>query len=302
MVYTMVTPLVARLVNMCNLKNQLLRHLHISQKALVFHEVDPKSGYPHISDYKEEKLNPLQRIYKGYFQFIEECKKLGEEIKDSLHVDPTLLVYPEEVDVQWKFNGDPKILDKWIVTCDSDYNHGFSKATLELSSTGAGVFSGRLDTRVPKDGILNLAGFCNIRSVVPRGPFKIVKPFQWFRYTHLILRVRGDGRSYMIYLHLKNEYDIMWADLHGFPLYTRGGPYWQYVKIPFSKFFLTNRGRIQDSQAPIRLWEVLSIGITATGIPGPFNLEIDYIGVQQDPKHREEFAYEMYKPPHPYYI
>ncbi|XP_015120102.1 complex I intermediate-associated protein 30, mitochondrial [Diachasma alloeum] len=299
----MMNPLTNRLVNtskfMCKSN---WRRVHTSRKLAVFYEPDRKSGFPNISDYKEEKLNPFQRIYRGYFQFIEECGKLKEEIKNSLQLDPPIVKFPGEVDVQWKFNGDPKILDKWVVTCDSDYNHGYSKATVSLSPTGAGVFSGIIDTRVPQDGKLQRAGFCNLRSVIQRGPFKIEKPYQWFSYTHLILRVRGDGHSYMINLHLKNDFDVTWADLHSFPLYTRGGPYWQYVKIPFSKFYLGNRGKIQDSQLPLRLWEVMSISFTAAGISGPFKLEIDYIGVENDPKHYEQFAYEMYKPPHPYYI
>lgn len=71
------------------------------------------------------------------------------------------------------------------------------------------------------------------------------------------------------------------------------------LQIPFSKFFLASKGRVQDRQNPIALNHVTGIGFTAgvrgANAPGRFSLEIDYIGLEFDPKHNEEFAYEMYK-------
>jgi NADH dehydrogenase [ubiquinone] 1 alpha subcomplex assembly factor 1 len=40
------------------------------------------------------------------------------------------------------------------------------------------------------------------------------------------------------------------------------------------------------------------MGISAGDkINGPFHLEIDYIGLEFDPSHKESFAYEMYRMP-----
>ncbi|KAM6202761.1 complex I intermediate-associated protein 30, mitochondrial isoform 1-T1 [Rhynchocyon petersi] len=64
-------------------------------------------------------------------------------------------------------------------------------------------------------------------------------------------------------------------------------------KIPFSKFFFSNQGRIRDAQFQLLLDKISSIGFTlADKVDGPFFLEIDFIGVFTDPAHTEEFAYE----------
>ncbi|KAG8560457.1 hypothetical protein GDO81_014988, partial [Engystomops pustulosus] len=66
--------------------------------------------------------------------------------------------------------------------------------------------------------------------------------------------------------------------------------------IPLSKFFLTSRGRIQDGQYPLMPDKITTLGFTlADRADGPFQLEIDFIGLCKDPAHTEEFAYEMYK-------
>lgn len=52
---------------------------------------------------------------------------------------------------------------------------------------------------------------------------------------------------------------------------------------------------MQDRQDPLPIDGVNSIGISVVDQNnGPFQLELDYIGVVYDPSHSEEFAYEMY--------
>lgn len=171
----------------------------------------------------------------------------------------------------------------------------YSPSRLEMSPTGTGIFSGILNTRLPKDGKIKYAGYCNIVTIPKYKSFKRQIYHDWTPYTHLILRVRGDGRSYAINLNTCGMFDLTWNDMYQYVLYTRGGPYWQYIKIPFSKFVFTSKGRVQDQQVPIELDEIKNLGITlADDVPGHFRLEIDYIGLECDEYNKEETAYEGY--------
>lgn len=55
----------------------------------------------------------------------------------------------------------------------------------------------------------------------------------------LVLKVRGDGRSYLINLHCEGYFDLMWNDVYHYALYTRGGPHWQIAKVKhfYSKIY-----------------------------------------------------------------
>ena len=131
--------------------------------------------------------------------------------------------------------------------------------------------------------------------------FYRTKTLGWENYSHLVLRVRGDGRSYILNLHQEAEFDLAWNDLWKFPLYTRGGPYWQTVTIPFSKFFFTYKGYQQDDVFPVPQAHIVALGITlADGYDGPFSLEIDKIQVLFDPNLKvmqDEHPYEEYRFP-----
>ncbi|EFN86781.1 Probable complex I intermediate-associated protein 30, mitochondrial [Harpegnathos saltator] len=90
-------------------------------------------------------------------------------------------------------------------------------------------------------------------------------------------------------------YDLTWNDMYQYVLFTRDGPYWQYTRIPFSKFVFASKGRIQDKQNPIKLDEIRNFGITlADDVSCHVKLEIDYIGLECDMYNVEESAYEGY--------
>jgi len=238
-----------------------------------------------------------QQIIEGLKDLRDEIKLWQHEMKEKFDSDPILVYRPGEIDVAFSFK-EQKDIDKWVVTCDKDHNEGRSTANFERSSIGSGCFHGYVDSQHLKDGRIKRTGYANIRTIRVKRSFKREVTYDWSQYNTLVLKVRGDGRIYLINLHTEGYFDLLWNDVYHFVLYTRGGPHWQLTKIPFSKFFLSSKGRVQDRQGPIQLNCVTHVGFSVGakgGCDGPFNLEIDYIGLEYDPSHREEFAYEMYK-------
>ena len=70
-----------------------------------------------------------------------------------------------------------------------------------------------------------------------------------FGYFRKCTSGNSDARTYSVNIHNKQFWDLTWMDLWQYPLYTRGGPYWQEYVIPYSKFILSSKGCIQDKQS-----------------------------------------------------
>ncbi|XP_058126932.1 complex I intermediate-associated protein 30, mitochondrial isoform X2 [Anopheles ziemanni] len=259
----------------------------------LFWERHRKGGYQ-----TGQRLSVKEHIVNGLKELKTELALFHQEWKERIESDPLVVFRPGEIDMVFGFETD-KDLDRWVVTTDRDHNEGYSTASLERSPAGHGLFHGTLESRVPKDGRIKRAGYANIKSLRVRS-FKRDAFYDWSQYNTLVLKVRGDGRSYLINLAAEGYYDILWNDIYHYVLYTRGGPHWQIAKIPFSKFFLASKGRVQDQQGPVPLNRITNVGFSVGsrgGHEGSFRLEFDYIGLEFDPSHQEEFAYEMYRQP-----
>lgn len=61
--------------------------------------------------------------------------------------------------------------------------------------------------------------------------FKRETYLDWTPYNMLVMKVRGDGRSYFLNISTKGYFDISWNDTYHYVLYTRGGPYWQITRV-----------------------------------------------------------------------
>jgi NADH dehydrogenase [ubiquinone] 1 alpha subcomplex assembly factor 1 len=263
--------------------------MRVSPYVFNFWEPDRKGGY------KTKIKKPSRELAKEGLKAISgELSKLKEEIATKFRCDNLELMLHGDYEIVWKFSSED-IVNSWVVTADSDHNEGHSKAGFVLGANQKGIFRGNLNTKVQKDGKVRSAGYCNIRSPKNMISFKRLRPYDWQQFTHLVLALRGDGRVYQVLVHMDRYFDLQWHDQYNYPLYTRGGPYWQITKIPFSKFFVSGKGRVQDKQEAVQLDRVASIGITiADANSGPFNLELDFIGLLYDENHVDTFEYEMY--------
>ena len=222
-----------------------------------------------------------------------------------------MILFPGDSEQLFDFEENPpnseQLQKDFIVTADSVWGEGYSWATLDPGSDHKSInFCGELNTTTPKDGRTARAGYVNIKSASKFHAFGRKRYLDFEYYDAVTLRVRGDGRAYSFNIHLDEEIDISWMDLYMYPLYTRGGPYWQDVVIPFSKFILTHRGAIQDKQTPFDREEVINFSITlADRVNGPFNLEIAKVGLLKQNLPllvAEKTAYETYKMPHKLFL
>lgn len=143
-----------------NIEKQHSRNhlIHTTSAHRTFWESEKKSGYA-----SKEIISRKKLILDGLKELRTEMTMWQQELKEKLETDPVLVFRPGEVDTAFKFS-DRNDIDKWVLTADSDHNEGYSQASFELSSAGHGLFSGNLQSHLPKSGRIKKAGYCNIRS------------------------------------------------------------------------------------------------------------------------------------------
>uniref|UniRef100_A0A0N5AXW4 CIA30 domain-containing protein n=1 Tax=Syphacia muris TaxID=451379 RepID=A0A0N5AXW4_9BILA len=268
-------------------------------------DVPTSLGFPNekgIENY--DPSMPLKDIVSGVpVLFKDEVKKMKNEWANNLRItldkkemiEQAGIVEHGETVKEFVFDS-PEALSMWNIGCDADEGYGYSKCELVPTDRKTAIFRGYLSTEV--DGKHERSGWASMKLNLKKSFFRKLYFTRWSSYSHLLIKCRGDGRSYKVMLHCPGLIDVLWGNSYSFPLHTHGGPYWQYEKIPFSKFFLTVGGRIQDNQTRIYCDEISSVGIVLMDrMDGEFSLELDFIGITHDQSHREQFAYEVYSLP-----
>ncbi|KAM9777213.1 complex I intermediate-associated protein 30, mitochondrial [Neosynchiropus ocellatus] len=257
-------------------------------------------GYRRPGQPIEDKL-PWEKINFNFSKGVEGIKKHFTLMKNEFfdcftgpQGKPLVEHILEQNQVIWEFRG-PGSLEQWVVSSDQEIG-GQSEVHLTLGrNNDTCLLYGTLNCAIPRDGETRYSGYCTLRSKQQLASLDRKKHHDWSCFNMLHLRVRGDGRPWMVNIQPESYFSHQKDDIYSYFLYTRGGPYWQEVKIPFSKFFITHKGRVQDSQHYLTLDKINTVGFTlGDTVDGPFQLEIDFIGVCKDYAHTEEFAYESY--------
>eukprot|EP00947_MAST-08B_sp_MAST-8B-sp1_P000363 g363.t1 len=191
---------------------------------------------------------------------------------------------PDVPKMLWSF--DKATVGQWVVTSDKSVG-GQSEASFrhvsELEAAGAAagagagaavdeeephaVFSGTLS--LARSGRLKRSGYAAIISErEPGGPIDLEG------YKALEMKVRTDGRTYMVNLSMDT---LMDDDLYqGFVMVEPGE--WHTLELPFDRFLLTARGRPRDVQRKLDVEGMWGMGVTlADKKDGDFKFEVQYI-------------------------
>jgi monofunctional biosynthetic peptidoglycan transglycosylase len=121
------------------------------------------------------------------------------------------------------------------------------------------VFSGVLSLE-------NNGGFASVRIVL--------EPRDLSDWSGLEIRARGDGRTYQLRLRTDDRFDGI---AYRASFETHDGE-WRTVRIPFSEFTPTFRGRMLSDVPPLDPSQVRQLGfMLADRKPGAFSLEVEFV-------------------------
>ncbi len=136
---------------------------------------------------------------------------------------------------------------------------GVSESSMTFSDQGSAIFSGAVSLE-------NNGGFASVRSAA--------KKRDWSGFDWIVLRVRGDGKTYSINLKTDPNFDgITYRST-----FTTKRDEWTTVALPVDGFRPVFRGRPVPQAGKIDWKEIQSAGLMISGRQeGEFRLEIESI-------------------------
>ena len=121
----------------------------------------------------------------------------------------------------------------------------------------------------------NNGGFASVRSKA--------KKLGLEKGDTLVVRVRGDGREYSMYLHVPR---LLVAFSYRASVQTKKDE-WIEIKLPLDKFESTSFGRLVKDAGPVDPQEVNGLGfLLGDKKAGPFKVEVEWIKVERAVKDR----------------
>ncbi len=146
----------------------------------------------------------------------------------------------------------------WQIIND-DVMGGVSQSEIIFNDTGTATFQGRISLE-------NNGGFASTRSKS--------YPYRLGGYIGLHVRIRGDGKEYQLRVRTDNRSDGI---SYRYRFATQPET-WMNIRVPFSKFVPTFRGRILSDVPPISPEQIQQVGfLISDKQAGKFRIEIDWI-------------------------
>ena len=148
--------------------------------------------------------------------------------------------------------------ENWQIIND-DVMGGVSQSEIIFNGTGTATFQGRISLE-------NNGGFASIRSKS--------HSYRLDGFMGLHVRIRGDGKEYQLRVRTDNRFDGI---SYRYRFATQPET-WMNIRVPFSDFVPTFRGRILSNVSPILPDQIQQVGfLISDKQAGNFRLEIDWI-------------------------
>lgn len=155
----------------------------------------------------------------------------------------------------------PKVVDKWHVFTDACFG-GRSQAAFKYNvEEQAAEFSGRVTLDQEEDADIKRAGYCVSSSKVTH----IADYFDLSGCTHLVLDIKGDGRTYIANVRTDSIAGTG-GDVWQAPFKTSAGE-WRQVWIPLQSLMLTYQGQLVKRRLEFQANQVISVGVAASAMP-----------------------------------
>ena len=149
---------------------------------------------------------------------------------------------------------------EWMVVNDIVMG-GVSRSRVSISPEGYMLFNGNVSLDYG-------GGFASVRSSYEN--------WEIGKFDGFVIKVWGDGKIYQFRCRMGNNFDGV-AYRHYFQTNNED---WQEIRLPFSKFVPTYRGRILSDAAPLDSEAIRNLGLMISDKQsGNFNLKVAWIGV-----------------------